>query len=63
MPAQIKTNCPNCGAIITGEKCQYCGTIFDVVTELDTGKYIKDKIVSIDLFDITSGKLVMSFMD
>ena len=22
------TNCPNCGAIITGPKCEYCGTIF-----------------------------------
>lgn len=23
------TNCPNCGAIITSTKCEYCGTIFD----------------------------------
>jgi len=22
------TNCPNCGAIITGNKCEYCGTKF-----------------------------------
>ena len=22
------TNCPNCGAIITGPKCEYCGTVF-----------------------------------
>jgi len=22
------TNCPNCGAIITGHKCEYCGTAF-----------------------------------
>ena len=21
-------NCPNCGALITGDKCEYCGTIF-----------------------------------
>lgn len=24
----IDTNCPNCGAIITGPKCEYCGTEF-----------------------------------
>lgn len=23
-----QTNCPNCGAVITGMKCEYCGTIF-----------------------------------
>lgn len=23
------TNCPNCGAVITGSKCEYCGTVFD----------------------------------
>ena len=23
-----KTNCPNCGAPITGPKCEYCDTIF-----------------------------------
>lgn len=22
-------NCPNCGAVITGSKCEYCGTIFE----------------------------------
>lgn len=22
------TNCPNCGAVITGIKCEYCGTNF-----------------------------------
>ena len=24
------TNCPNCGAVITGPKCEYCDTIFDI---------------------------------
>lgn len=24
-----RTNCPNCGAVITGDKCEYCGTVFD----------------------------------
>lgn len=23
-----RTNCPNCGAVITGIKCEYCGTNF-----------------------------------
>lgn len=22
------TNCPNCGAVITGPKCEYCRTVF-----------------------------------
>lgn len=36
MTAKIKeqkmTNCPNCGAPITGEKCEYCGTVFEEKT-------------------------------
>ena len=24
------TNCPNCGAPITGWRCEYCGTVFDI---------------------------------
>lgn len=24
-----QTNCPNCGAVITGPKCEYCGTAFE----------------------------------
>ena len=23
---EIRTNCPNCGAPLTGNKCKYCGT-------------------------------------
>lgn len=44
-----QTNCPNCGAVITGPKCEYCGTVFDepemIVTELhtDEGIYIEEK--------------------
>ena len=26
--AKGQTNCPNCGAPITSEKCPYCGTVF-----------------------------------
>ena len=25
----IPTNCPNCGAVITGHTCEYCGTVFN----------------------------------
>ena len=28
------TNCPNCGAPITGDHCEYCGTVFVDVQEL-----------------------------
>ena len=24
----METNCPNCGAPITGIQCEYCGTVF-----------------------------------
>jgi len=27
-----KTNCPNCGAVITGAMCEYCGTVFNLET-------------------------------
>ena len=26
-----QTNCPNCGAVITGVKCEYCGTDFEIM--------------------------------
>ena len=26
----MDTNCPNCGAVITGPKCEYCDTRFDL---------------------------------
>ena len=25
------TNCPNCGAVITSSKCEYCGTDFEQI--------------------------------
>ena len=28
-------NCPNCGAVINGSKCEYCGTIFNNSKELN----------------------------
>lgn len=27
------SNCPNCGAPISGYKCEYCGTVFDMSEE------------------------------
>ena len=38
-------NCPNCGAPITGDKCEYCGTHFIDCT-MDTEKpfYIKIRV-------------------
>lgn len=26
------SNCPNCGALIVGNKCEYCGTVFDNIS-------------------------------
>lgn len=26
----MQTNCHNCGAVITGPTCEYCGTRFDI---------------------------------
>lgn len=39
------TNCPNCGAPISGDSCQYCGTvIWDFATiELRKPQWIKVK--------------------
>lgn len=39
------TNCPNCGAPISGDSCQYCGTvIWDFATiELQKPQWIKVK--------------------
>ena len=38
-------NCPNCGAVITSEKCAYCGTLFYdfSVIDVDRSCYLKIK--------------------
>lgn len=36
--SKLMTNCPNCGAVITGDKCEYCGTYFGT-------KFNNDKII------------------
>lgn len=40
------TNCPNCGAVINSEKCEYCGTVIYDFCNLEPGKksYIRMKI-------------------
>lgn len=40
-----KQNCPNCGAIISEEKCPYCGTMFYDFSAIDFDKpcFIKFK--------------------
>lgn len=39
-------NCPNCGAPITAEKCQYCGTVFLDFSAIQVGapSYVKFKM-------------------
>lgn len=39
-------NCPNCGAPIDGEKCQYCGTVFYdfAAINIDKPSYIKMRL-------------------
>lgn len=40
-----KLNCPNCGAPIVSEQCQYCGTMFYDFSSIEIGKpcFIKIK--------------------
>ena len=33
-----KTNCPNCGAALDGEKCAFCGTTFYDFSSIEEGK-------------------------
>lgn len=50
-----KQNCPNCGAIISEEKCPYCGTMFYDFSaiELDKPCFVKfrfgDKIMRVQV--------------
>ena len=42
---KVQTNCPNCGAVMTEDKCQFCGTILYDFACLDMDKpfYMKVK--------------------
>lgn len=33
-----KTNCPNCGAALDGDKCAFCGTTFYDFSSIEEGK-------------------------
>jgi hypothetical protein len=32
----MKTNCKNCGAPLVGNRCEYCGTEYEYIMELDS---------------------------
>ena len=38
MSLHKETNCPNCGAVISGSICEYCGTIFPANIDKFAGK-------------------------
>ena len=38
MRKKEELNCPNCGAVITGIKCEYCGTQFFNLADIDLQK-------------------------
>lgn len=49
------TNCPNCGAPITGDACEYCETIFrepnEILLYADDKvicKYVQDGVITIN---------------
>jgi len=50
-----KLNCPNCGAVITGDKCEYCGTIFKQEKITPRAKIKKDGVLFMGL-DLSKGK-------
>jgi len=45
MRDKTELNCPNCGAPITGERCEYCGSVFYDWACIDADKpfFIKNK--------------------
>ena len=51
-----RLNCPNCGAPITSEKCEYCGTLFYDFANIERDKpcYIRMR-----LGDITENGLLV----
>lgn len=38
-------NCPNCGAVITGATCEYCGSVFSNKAEIEPIKVEPSKII------------------
>lgn len=54
-------NCPNCGAPITAEKCDFCGTVFLDFAAIQVGapSYVKFKIGD----DYICARLVVTNLD
>ena len=36
------TNCKNCGAVLTGAKCEYCGTVYEEERPAETVNFYAD---------------------
>ena len=48
----FRSNCPNCGAPIVGNKCEYCGTIFNDMHEQENQYYRLDLLHKLDQLNI-----------
>ena len=53
-----KLNCPNCGAPIDGEVCQYCGTVFVDMAVIDTQHPFYLKIKHEDQIHVVKVRMV-----
>ena len=58
-------NCPNCGAVITTDVCQYCGTVFLDFAAIQANKpsYIKFKVDNDGISDIYLTKLTVDNLE
>ena len=58
-------NCPNCGAPITTDVCQYCGTVFLDFAAIQANKpsYIKFKVDNDGINDIYLMKLTVDNLE
>lgn len=58
-------NCPNCGAIITTDVCQYCGTVFLDFAAIQANKpsYIKFKVDNDGISNICLMKLTVDNLE
>ena len=55
------TNCPNCGAVITGNRCEYCGTLFYDLTEIDPLKPFRCNIKDITDIEVYLGHVNVEY--
>lgn len=40
------TNCPNCNAPIKGQRCEYCGTVFEKTKAIENKDKLEDNILN-----------------